>query len=358
MSLERLLEAPPYALGRNEREPLLLTQLNALTAHHRAHCPPYAQLAGLLHASAPAARLADVPFLPVGLFKSHKLASVPDDAIFKTLTSSGTTSEEVSRVFLDRRTAELQSKALAKIMGQVLGGKRVPMVIVDQKNLLKDRTAFSARGAGVLGMMNFGRDPFYALDEACALDLDGLKTYLHRHAGEPLLIFGFTFMVWQYLYRRIANLGLDLRGATLIHSGGWKKLQEEAVGNDTFKTALRKAAGIERVYNFYGMVEQVGSVFLEGEDGFLYAPSFAEVIVRDPVSWREAPRGAVGVIQVLSGLPHSYPGHSILTEDLGAIHGVDDGPCGRKGTYFRVVGRVPRSELRGCSDTHAYRVQP
>src|SRR5439155_945218 len=222
-----------------------------------AHCPPYAQLAGLLHASAPAARLADVPFLPVGLFKSHKLASVPDDAIFKTLTSSGTTSEEVSRVFLDRRTAELQSKALAKIMGQVLGGKRVPMVIVDQKNLLKDRTAFSARGAGVLGMMNFGRDPFYALDEACALDLDGLKAYLHRHTGEPILIFGFTFMVWQYLYRRIANLGLDLRGATLIHSGGWKKLQEEAVGNDTFKTALRKAAGIERVYNYYGTLEQV-----------------------------------------------------------------------------------------------------
>jgi hypothetical protein len=101
------------------------------------------------------------------------------------------------------------------------------------------------------------------------------------------------------------------------------------------------------------MVEQVGSVFLEGEDGYLYAPNFAEVIVRDPVTMREAPTGCPGVIQVISALPLSYPGHSILTEDLGVVHGADDSTCGRKGKYFSILGRVPKAELRGCSDTHA-----
>jgi hypothetical protein len=60
------------------------------------------------------------------------------------------------------------------------------------------------------------------------------------------------------------------------------------------------------------------------------------------------------VIQVLSALPLSYPGHSILTEDMGILEGVDHSEGGRRGKYFSVIGRVPKAELRGCSDTHAY----
>ena len=38
-----------------------------------------------------AARPAEVPALPVSLFKTHELRSVPEEAVFKTLTSSATT---------------------------------------------------------------------------------------------------------------------------------------------------------------------------------------------------------------------------------------------------------------------------
>jgi hypothetical protein len=34
------------------------------------------------------------------------------------------------------------------------------------------------------------------------------------------------------------------------------------------------------------------------------------------------------------------------------LRGVDDGRCGRMGKYFTVIGRVPKAELRGCSDTY------
>jgi hypothetical protein len=57
---------------------------------------------------------------------------------------------------------------------------------------------------------------------------------------------------------------------------------------------------------------------------------------------------------MLSALPESYPGHSILTEDLARVEAVDDCPCGRLGKAVSVLGRVPRAELRGCSDTHAH----
>jgi hypothetical protein len=75
--------------------------------------------------------------------------------------------------------------------------------------------------------------------------------------------------------------------------------------------------------------------------------------VRDPVTFAVAGFGQTGVIQVVSLLPASYPGHSILTEDLGEIIGVDDCRCGRKGTYFVVHGRMKNAEMRGCSDVYA-----
>src|SRR5262249_30797607 len=142
----------------------------------------------------------------------------------------------------------------------------------------------------------------------------------------------------------------------LIHSGGWKKLQEQAVSAAEFRRRLLECWGLRRVYNFYGMVEQVGSVFLEGDDGYLYPPNFAVVVVRDPVTFEELPPGETGVLEVLSVLPRSYPGHCLLTEDLGVVHAIDSSSCGRMGKAFSVLGRIPKAELRGCSDVIAAQV--
>jgi len=125
------------------------------------------------------------------------------------------------------------------------------------------------------------------------------------------------------------------------------------VDNDTFKRALGTTLNIRAVHNFYGMVEQVGSVFMECERGRLHAPAFADVLIRDARDWSVLPKGKQGLIQVLSALPTSYPGHSLLTEDVGEWIGIDDCPCGRLGRTFRVHGRIAKAELRGCSDTHA-----
>jgi phenylacetate-coenzyme A ligase PaaK-like adenylate-forming protein len=140
-------------------------------------------------------------------------------------------------------------------------------------------------------------------------------------------------------------------GSLLIHGGGWKKLQERKVSNEVFKAALRNTFGLERVHNYYGMVEQVGGIYFECEAGWLHTPSYADVIIRDRMTLAPLATGEEGLIQVLSVLPRSYPGHSLLTEDLGTIAGEDDCPCGRMGKRFSVSGRLPRAELRGCSDT-------
>ncbi len=356
MSFETLLAAQQYSLPQAEKERLLLEELNSLTARHDANCAEYSKLLRVTCAEKAAKTIEEVPYLPVGLFKSHALRSIPLESVFKTMTSSGTTGQQVSQIFLDKETAMRQTTALGNIIGHVLGRERLPMILIETSALLKDRKRFSARAAGLLGMMNFGRQHFYALDENMELDEAGLRSFLERFGSRPFLMFGFTFMVWQYLYGNLVGKDFDLSNGILLHSGGWKKLQEMAVSNDEFKRRFKEATGLHRIYNFYGMVEQVGSVYVEGEDGYLYPPNFADVIVRDPVTLEPAPVGTPGVIQVLSVLPLSYPGHSILTEDLGVVHGIDDSTCRRRGKRFSVIGRVPKTELRGCSDVHASQV--
>jgi Acyl-protein synthetase, LuxE len=357
MSFEALAQTRQYSMPQIEKERLLLADFTELTAHHREHCPEYDRLLRVTGREEPARSMEDIPFLPVGLFKSHRLASVPPEAIFKTMTSSGTTGQQVSQIFVDKETAMRQTNALGRILGHVLGPDRLPMIMVETSTLISDRKRFSARAAGVLGLANFGRNHFYALDAEMKLDEAGLRQFLDRFGSRPFLLFGFTYMVWEYFYERIRELGLDLSNGILLHSGGWKKLEEIAVSNSEFKRRLQAACGLRRIYNFYGMVEQVGSVFLEGEDGCLYPPNFGDIIVRDPVTLEPSPTGTPGVIQVLSILPRSYPGHSILTEDLGVIHGVDDSTCGRLGKRFSVLGRVPKTDLRGCSDVHAVQAE-
>lgn len=304
----------------------------------------------------------DIPFLPVRLFKEYELRSIPIEAVVKTMTSSGTTGQQVSKIFLDKETSANQTKVMTRIVSDFLGNKRLPMIILDTSAVVKDRAMFSARGAGILGFSMFGRDRIYALDEDMKLDLDGLYTFLEKHAGEKIFIFGFTFIIWQHFYKKILELQKekrpDLSNGILIHGGGWKKLASEAVSSEGFKNALHEACGIEptHIYNYYGMVEQTGTIFVECECGHLHTSRWSDIIIRDPADWSVQPNGKKGLIEVVSALPKSYPGHVLLTEDEGIVDGEDDCPCGRKGKYFRVLGRVKKAEIRGCSDTYAEKI--
>jgi hypothetical protein len=351
-----LLEVPPFSLGQAEKRARLLPMLRALTEHHAARCIPYRNVLDRVFGGADRLcieRLEDVPFLPVTLFKTHTLSSVPESEVVKVLTSSGTTGQQPSRVFLDAETASVQAAVLVKVAQHFLGKDRLPMVILDHPGVVRDRRGHSARGAGILGMAQFGHRPFYALREDMSLDEEGLVAYLNQAAGRRVLMFGFTFMVWQYLVLALERGGrkLNLAGGILVHSGGWKKLQDAAVDPRVFRERVQASTGVEQVINFYGMVEQVGGVYFENPRHHLQAPIYSEVIVRDPVSLEPVPDGQPGLIQVLSCLPTSYPGHSLLTEDLGVIRGADPEGTGMGGRSFDILGRVPKAELRGCSDT-------
>ena len=107
---------------------------------------------------------------------------------------------------------------------------------------------------------------------------------------------------------------------------------------------------IDKIYNYYGLVEQTGSVFIESRKcGYFHTSVFSNIFIRDK-KFNVLENGKKGLIQLLSLLPTSYPGHNILTEDIGEIIGEDNCKCGLTGKYFLVYGRAKEAEVRGCSD--------
>ena len=355
--LDKFLEISPYSLNKEEKDKLFLDAMRQLTEYHSDNCKIYDDILSAYGVkNREINSIEEVPFIPVSLFKTAELLSVPRESVTRVMTSSGTTGQQVSRVFLDANTAKNQTKVLSKIIGSFIGNKRLPLMILDSNLAIRDRKLFSARGAGILGFSVFGRDVTYALDENMELNVEAVSAFLEKHKGEPILLFGYTFMIWKHFYIKMKeqNITFDFgENSTLFHVGGWKKLKDMAVDAEVYKYSLAEQAGIKNVYDYYGMAEQLGSIFVACEHGHLHTSIFSDIIARDEQTLEPCDIGQPGILQVMSVIPESYPGHSIITEDQGVILGIDDCPCGRLGKYFEIKGRLKNAEIRGCSDTYA-----
>ena len=356
LNFEELLGINPYSLDKKEKGSFLTETLKKLTQHHIQNCLQYERMMHSIgYNESKVKTYEDLPFLPVSLFKMLDLKSIPDEEVFKTMTSSGTTGQAVSKIYLGKEAAARQQKTLVKIVSDFTGATRLPMLIIDSPSVIKNRAMFSARGAGILGFSIFGADRTYALNDEMEIDFPTIEAFLERHRGQKILLFGFTFMIWQHFYKELlkSKKKIDLSQGVLIHGGGWKKLVSEAVSPEEFKKRLTDACGLSDIHDYYGMVEQTGCIYMQCEHGHLHASNFSDVIIRKPIDFSVASIGEKGIIQVVSVLPESYPGHSLLTEDEGMLLGEDDCPCGRKGKYFKIFGRLKNAEIRGCSDTYA-----
>lgn len=346
----------PYSLDKNDKEQLLLGELNQLTELHRIKCVEYANyLDAIGYIQSQAKSLDEIPFVPIRIFKELEMKSIPDTEVFKIMMSSGTSGQMQSKIYLNKENAILQQKVLLRLLGDFVGSKRLPILVIDSRATINDRRLFTTRGATIMGLDFMAKHMVFALNDDMTLDVDVLADFVNTYGDNKFLVFGFTFMIWQHLFDEIRrkNLKIDLSNGYLLTAGGWKKLKNVAVSNEDFKKLGKNICGIRHYVDHYGMAEQTGCIYVECEYGHLHASIYSDIIVRRYKDFSPCEYGERGFVQVLSSLPRSYPGHSILTEDEGIILGEDDCPCGRKGKYIQVLGRMKYAEIRGCSDTYA-----
>jgi len=351
--INKLFETNIFSTSRDKKNLLFKKILNKLTFHHYQNSKEYKKLLDFFGYNKKKIRnISEIPFLPARLFKEFELKSISKKKIFKVLLSSGTTGSKPSKIHLDKENAHNQVKILGKIMATILGNKRVPMLIIDQNPKVFDRSVFNARLAAIYGFSLFGKNHTYLLNEQGKINYNLLNNFLKRYGKEKFFIFGFTSIVYENLIQKLSTrlVKSNFRNGILLHGGGWKKMEKIKISNKLFKKKLLNKIKLENIYNYYGLVEQTGSIFVESKKcGYFVTSAFSDILIRDN-NFDIQQNGKKGFIQLFSLLPTSYPGHSILTEDIGEIININNCKCGLKEKHFLVHGRTKESEIRGCSD--------
>ena len=364
-SIERLLTGPLYELEPEQHHSRLLALLKQELAYacerHQTFRNYVEQWPSDFHS---AALIADLPYLPVAMFKSSPpLALVAGHEIKRTVSSSSTSGQVPSRVVLDAATARRMTRGVTTIIRNFIGPARRPYLVIDIPENLTSQSELGARGAAIQGLGSFATETASCLHRDGAgepsLELEKLLDCAAKWKNTEVLVYGFTYVIWTQFVQPVQRKGISLGmpNVHVLHSGGWKRLEEQAVTKDVFVRGVASIFGCspDRVIDYYGMVENVGVVYPDCERGNKHVPAFADVIVRDPLTLAPVQAGQQGLVQVCSGLPTSFPGFLVLTDDMAEIIGYDGCPCGRRGTHFRFVRRVPKAEMRGCGNLETTR---
>jgi acyl-CoA synthetase (AMP-forming)/AMP-acid ligase II len=358
--IERLLSVAPYRQHPEERLSILLTLLQDELEYACGENPRFRNYVNHWPLDFRSARrIADLPYLPVGMLKADPpLSLIGTREVKRTLMSSATTGQTPSRIVLDSLTARRMTKGTIAIAQDFIGPARRPYLVVDVPGSAGGGPELGARAAAIRGLQPFAKEVTYCLSlnkkRELELDRGKLLNFAKERRESSVLVYGFTYILWNYLVEPLMAVGmsLDMPNVQILHSGGWKRLEDQAVDKKAFNEGLAQVFGCssDRVIDFYGMVENVGIIYPDCPAGNKHVPAFGDVIVRDPLTLEPVSEGEQGIVQVCSVLPTSFPGYLLLTEDVAEVIGYDGCPCGRRGMFFRFVCRVPKVETRGCGN--------
>lgn len=200
-----------------------------------------------------------------------------------------------------------------------------------------------------------GAGGFFA-DAEWRLDRSALLAALAdaQASGAPVFMAGTAFGYVHLLdLLEVEGLTFSLpAGSRLMETGGFKGRSRE-VARETLYRKLRQALGVptSRIVNEYGMTEMLSQFWEtslaapdspgaeEPEERSLVGPPWVRTRILDPRDLSEVEPGGVGLLQHLD-LANLHSVSAILTEDRGVEVG---------GGRFRVLGRRPGAEPRGCS---------
>lgn len=286
-------------------------------------CAPYREYLELLGVDPAAVECPEqIPFLPIELFKSHRVycGSNPPQQIF---TSSSTTGQTPSRHYVaDLRIYE---EAFTRSFELFYGPAEQTAIFALLPNYLEREG--SSLIYMVEGLIRRGGGGFYLYDH------DALLRDMKTHQGKKILL-GVSYALWDLAEEQRGAL----RDVIVMETGGMKGRREE-LPREEFHRLLCDAFGVQSIHSEYGMAELMSQAYSDG-NGIFRTPPWMRICVRDLNDpFRLLPNGATGGVNLID-LANLYSCSFLQTQDLGKVY--DDGS-------FRILGRISGSEIRGCN---------
>jgi hypothetical protein len=128
-------------------------------------------------------------------------------------------------------------------------------------------------------------------------------------------------------------------GSWLVETGGFKGRSREIPKTELYRGMARVFGVHDRaIWNEYGMSELSSQAYARGTKGLHRTPAWARVVVCDPATGREVAMGRQGLVRWFD-LANADSVFALQTLDLAE----------RTPEGFRLIGRLPRTEPRGCS---------
>ncbi len=272
--------------------------------------------------------IAEIPFLPIGFFKSHSIVSTINTTQ-ETFTSSGTTGNLTSKHLVSDISwyEESYTKAFEYFYGP----------IKDFTILALLPSYLERKGSSLIYMVNdfiqksTSPDSGFYLDETESL---ALKLRALDKKGEKVLLIGVSFA----LLDLIEKYQFDLKNTLVMETGGMKGRRKEITRAELHE-ALVKGFGVKKIHSEYGMTELLSQAYSKG-DGVFNCPPWMKILTRDtddPLSVLHSHKtGGINVIDLANYNSCSF----IATQDLGKLHNYTD---------FSVLGRFDHADVRGCN---------
>ena len=273
--------------------------------------------------------LADLPFLPVEFFRSHRVISGKRH-VQRIFESSGTTGSLSGRHYLC--DTGLYTESFLKAFGYFYGDPADYMIAA----LLPSYT--ERENSSLVYMADYfikmSKNPlsgFYREQEE-ALIRNILSA---RETGSKVLLLGVSFALLDLAESEPA----DFSGVIIMETGGMKGRRKELTRTE-LHVILTKAFNVSSIHSEYGMTELLSQAYSKS-DGLFYSAPWMKIILRDihdPLTLITEP-GKTGGINIID-LANIYSCSFISTGDLGKLH-----PDGG----FEVLGRYDNSDIRGCN---------
>lgn len=276
-------------------------------------------------------KVAEIPFLPIELFKTQKIFIAENERepglVFE---SSGTTGIQTSRHYIT--DASIYKKSIAEGFQQRFGKP-------EEFIFLALLPSYIERGnSSLVYMMNYLMELSGTKEGGFYLDdfetLNEIIQKFKKEGKRKIFLAGVGFALLDFAEKQQP----DLSGIIVMETGGMKGRRKEMI-REELHNELKPAFNLDKIYSEYGMTELLSQAYTKGEKNF-YCPAWMKVLIReanDPFSYAE--KGASGGINVID-LANLYSCSFIATQDLGRLH---------SNGSFEVLGRFDNADVRGCS---------
>ena len=296
--------------------------------------------------------VSQIPFLPIGLFKSHqvKTTEFEPQLVFE---SSGTTHSINSHHFL--KDIEIYRQSFLKGFELYYGSPRDWCIIALLPSYLERKNSSLVFMVDeLIGQTRHSQSGFYLYEHERLFSTLNLM----EAQNQKTLFIGVSFALLDFA----EQYSLPLKRTVIMETGGMKGKKEEMV-RDELHQVLRARFEVDTIHSEYGMTELLSQAYSK-KDGIFQTPPWMKVFIRDEedpmdvigassssgwqttyplMTLRRSPFGAfasvTGAINIID-LANVYSCSFIATDDAGKLYA--DGS-------FEVLGRIDDSDVRGCS---------